>query len=189
LLVSSLASFTEYQRERAWTWEHQALVRARAMAGDLSLRDAFEEVRRQTLAHPRDADALRAEVVKMRARMRAELDRSDAARFDLKQGAGGLVDLEFLLQYLVLRDAGRRPGLQRPRDTPELLVAMVEAGVLSPEQAAALDAVHATFVAEGLACTLDRRPRLVVENAALAAARALVMRTTSAHGLDFDATT
>ncbi|WP_447938475.1 bifunctional [glutamate--ammonia ligase]-adenylyl-L-tyrosine phosphorylase/[glutamate--ammonia-ligase] adenylyltransferase [Pseudoxanthomonas mexicana] len=188
LLVSSLASFTEYQRERAWTWEHQALVRARAMAGDLSLRDAFEEVRRQTLAHPRDADTLRAEVVKMRARMRAELDRSDAARFDLKQGAGGLVDLEFLLQYLVLRDAGRRPGLQRPRDTPGLLVELTEGGVLSPEQAAALDAVHATFVAEGLACTLDRRPRLVVENAALAAARALVMRTTSAHGLDFDAT-
>ena len=189
LLVSSLASFTEYQRERAWTWEHQALVRARAMAGDLSLRDAFEEVRRQTLAHPRDADTLRAEVVKMRARMRAELDRSDAARFDLKQGAGGLVDLEFLLQYLVLRDAAHRPGLQRPRDTPGLLVELAEGGVLSPEQAAALDAVHATFVAEGLACTLDRRPRLVVENAALAAARALVMRTTSAHGLDFDATT
>ncbi|KRA46387.1 bifunctional [glutamate--ammonia ligase]-adenylyl-L-tyrosine phosphorylase/[glutamate--ammonia-ligase] adenylyltransferase [Pseudoxanthomonas sp. Root630] len=185
LLVSSLASFTEYQRDRAWTWEHQALVRARAMAGDLSLRDAFEEVRSLTLAHPRDADTLRGEVVKMRARMRAELDRSDAARFDLKQGAGGLVDLEFLLQYLVLRDAGLRPGLQRPRDTPGLLVALAEAGVLSPEQAAALDAVHATFVAEGLACTLDRRPRLVVENAALAAARALVMRTTSAHGLDF----
>ena len=67
-------------------------------------------------------------------------------------------------------------------------MALAEAGVLSLEQATALDAVHATFVAEGLACTLDRRPRLLVENAALAAARALVMRTTSAHGLDFDAT-
>jgi len=188
LLVSSLASFTEYQRDRAWTWEHQALVRARAMAGDLSLRDAFEDIRSTTLARTRDAEGLRAEVVKMRMRMRTELDRSDVARFDLKQGAGGLVDLEFLLQYLVLRDAGPRPGLQRPRDTPGLLVALAEAGVLSPEQAAALDAVHATFVADGLACTLDRRPRLVVENAALAAARALVMRTTAAHGLAFDAT-
>ncbi len=187
LLVSSLASFTEYQRERAWTWEHQALVRARGVAGDATLLQAFEDIRAATLAHPRDTGALRGEVVKMRARMRAELDRSDAARFDLKQGAGGLVDLEFLLQYLVLRDAGARPALRLPRDTPGLIAALASEGVLSAEAAVALDAVHATFIAEGLACTLDRRPRLLVENAALAAARAVVVRTTVAHGLDFDA--
>ena len=129
---------------------------------------------------------LRDEVVKMRARMRAELDRSDVARFDLKQGAGGLVDLEFLLQYLVLRDAEAQPALLQPRATPGLIAALATEGALSAEEASALDAVHATFVADGLACTLDRRPRLVVENAALATARAVVMRTTLAHGLPFD---
>jgi len=186
LLVSSLASFGEYQRERAWTWEHQALVRARGVAGDAALVRAFEDIRAATLARPRDDEALRGDVVKMRGRMRAELDRSDAARFDLKQGAGGLVDLEFLLQYLVLREAGAQPALRAPRDTPGLVAALATAGALSAEEAAALDAVHATFVAEGLACTLDRRPRLLAENATLATARAVVMRTTSAHGLDFD---
>ena len=186
LLVSSLASFSEYQRERAWTWEHQALVRARGVAGDATLLQAFEDIRTATLARSREGGVLRDEVVKMRARMRAELDRSDVARFDLKQGAGGLVDLEFLLQYLVLRDAGAQPALLQPRATPGLIAALATEGALSAVEASALDAVHATFVADGLACTLDRRPRLVVENAALATARAVVMRTTLAHGLPFD---
>lgn len=185
LLVSSLASFGDYQRDRAWTWEHQALVRARGVAGDASLLRAFEDIRRATLARPREIEALREEVDRMRTRMRAELDRSDTARFDLKQGAGGLVDLEFLLQYLVLRDAAAQPALLSPRDTPGLIAALSTAGALSSGQATALDAVHATFVAEGLACTLDRRPRLIVEHASLATARAVVMRTTAAHGLAF----
>jgi glutamate-ammonia-ligase adenylyltransferase len=146
---------------------------------------AFEDIRTATLARPREGDALRDDVVKMRARMRGELDRSDVARFDLKQGAGGLVDLEFLLQYLVLRDATTQPALLLPRDTPGLIAALANGGLVSVEEAGALDAVHATFVSEGLACTLDRRPRLVIENAALATARAVVERTTMAHGLDF----
>ena len=186
LLVSSLASFSEYQRERAWTWEHQALVRARGVAGDATLLQAFEDIRTATLARPRQGGVLRDEVVTMRARMRTELDRSDVARFDLKQGAGGLVDLEFLLQYLVLRDALAQPALLQPRATPGLIAALAAEGALSAEEAGALDAVHATFVAEGLACTLDRRPRLVVENATLATARAVVMRATAVHGLAFD---
>ena len=118
------------------------------MAGDAPLLQAFEDIRTATLARPRDADSLRSEVVKMRARMRAELDRSDVARFDLKQGAGGLVDLEFLIQHLVLRDAAAHPALLSPRDTPGLITALATAGALSAEEAAALDAVHATFVAE-----------------------------------------
>ncbi|MEL1262950.1 bifunctional [glutamate--ammonia ligase]-adenylyl-L-tyrosine phosphorylase/[glutamate--ammonia-ligase] adenylyltransferase [Pseudoxanthomonas putridarboris] len=185
LLVSSLGSYRDYQRERAWTWEHQALVRARGVAGDAALLAAFEQIRSQTLAAPRDSRKLREDVVNMRARMRAELDRGDAARFDLKQGAGGLVDLEFLLQYLVLRESGAHPALLSPRDTPGLIEAMARAGLLSAEEADALAQVHGAFVAEGLACTLDRRPRLVAENATLAAARALVVRTAAAHGLVF----
>jgi glutamate-ammonia-ligase adenylyltransferase len=187
LLVSSLASYRDYQRERAWTWEHQALVRARGVAGDATLLDAFEQIRAQTLSTPRDATRLNEDVTSMRARMRGELDRSDAARFDLKQGAGGLVDLEFLLQYLVLRESAQHAALLLPRDTPGLIAALARCGVMPAGEASALEQVHATFVADGLACTLDRRPRLVPESGALAAARAIVTRATQAHGLRFDA--
>ncbi|TGQ76231.1 glutamine-synthetase adenylyltransferase, partial [Mesorhizobium sp. M8A.F.Ca.ET.207.01.1.1] len=119
-LVSSLASYTEYQRERAWTWEHQALVSARGAAGHASLLAHFEQVRAQTLGRERDMTTLYADVLKMRGRMRTELDRSDAARLDLKQGAGGVVDLEFLLQTGVLARSAQVPALLHPCDTPAL---------------------------------------------------------------------
>ena len=77
-------------------------------------------------------------IVDMRRRMRAELDRSDAIRFDLKQGAGGLVDLEFLLQWLVLGEATRHPALATPRDTPGLLRAACDAGLFEAGDCAAL---------------------------------------------------
>ncbi|MEG3051088.1 MAG: DUF294 nucleotidyltransferase-like domain-containing protein, partial [Thermomonas sp.] len=115
LLVSSLASFSDYQRERAWTWEHQALVRARGIAGDAALLEGFERLRGEVLSRDRDADVLREDVSSMRRRMRAELDRSDDALFDLKQGEGGLVDLEFLLQFLLLRESGTHASLHTPR--------------------------------------------------------------------------
>ena len=186
LLVSSLASYTDYQRNRAWTWEHQALVRARGIAGDAALLATFEGIRASTLARPRDAQVLRHDVVSMRQRMRAELDRSDARRFDLKQGRGGLVDLEFLLQYLVLRESTGHAGLLAPRDSPALIDALAAAGILDPDTARTLAAVHADFVGEGLACTLDRRPRWVIESAAVGEGREQVRTAAAAHGLQFD---
>lgn len=186
LLVSSLASYRDYQRDRAWTWEHQALVRARCVAGDPALLAAFDEIRARTLSHPRDPAKLHEEVVKMRARMRSELDRSDAARFDLKQGEGGLVDLEFLLQYRVLRESATVPVLLAPRNTASLIAALRAGGCLDEAIARALTDAHAVFLAEGLACTLDRRPRLVPENDAIAAARSAVRAALHAHGLHFD---
>src|SRR5690606_1765259 len=141
----------EYQRERAWTWEHQALVRARGVAGDTGLLEAFEQVRAQTLGRERDRDALLADVVKMRQRMRAELDRSDAARLDLKQGEGGIVDLEFLLQAGVLLQAGGDPALLQPRDTPSLIDALAAAGWLSQARAQALHDAHGILLDLGLA--------------------------------------
>ena len=185
LLVSSLASYAEYQRERAWTWEHQALVRARCVSGDASLRAEFEQVRAEVLAQARDAGEVRAEVGRMRRRMRAELDRSDAARFDLKQGAGGLVDLEFLLQALVLANAARHAALCAPRDTPGLLAAAREAGLLPDETAAALREAHASLVEAGLRCTLDRRPRLETMTAAIATAHSAIAAATRDQALDF----
>ena len=185
LLVSTLASYAEYQRERAWTWEHQALVRARGVAGDAALLEAFGAVRDETLARSRDPRQLRVDVAAMRARMRRELDRSTAARFDLKQGSGGLVDLEFLLQYRVLRDAHATPALLVPRDTPGLLDALCKAGTLAPAGCAALLDAHAALLDAGLHCTLDRRARLVVpENDALEAAREAVRVACATEGLD-----
>ena len=183
LLVSTLASYDDYQRERAWTWEHQALVRARCVAGDAPLREAFERIRARTLGRVRDPVALRGDVVSMRQRMRDELDRSTDALFDLKQGEGGLVDLEFLLQYLVLRDATAHPALLAPRATPLLAAALADAGALDAGTADALRDAHAHLLATGLDCTLDRRPRIVPMDDALAAARDAIRGAWRRHGL------
>lgn len=187
LLVSSLAGFADYQRQRAWTWEHQALVRARGMAGDASLLADFEAIRRDTLTRPRAPEAVRDEVLAMRRRMRAELDRSDAARFDLKQGAGGLVDLEFLLQCAVLSASAGCPALAEATQTPALIDAAAACGWLAPDECQPLHEAHAALLAAGLACTLDRRPRLAAQTPAIAAARAAIRAACIAHRLDFDA--
>ena len=185
MLVSSLDSFADYQRQRAWTWERQALVRARPIAGAAAVLDAFDRIRRETLRAPRDPDALREDVLKMRRRMRTELDRSNAARFDLKQGEGGLVDLEFLLQALVLLHAGEHPALCEPRDTPGLLRAVDAAGLLPPGSLQQLLDAHALMVDMGLDCTLDQRPRLVPPDDALESARAAVREACVACGFVF----
>ncbi|MUV12789.1 bifunctional [glutamate--ammonia ligase]-adenylyl-L-tyrosine phosphorylase/[glutamate--ammonia-ligase] adenylyltransferase [Noviluteimonas gilva] len=183
LLVSSLASYADYQRERAWTWEHQALVRARGVAGDPSLIADFEKVRAQTLARARDPATLRDEVVQMRQRMRAELDRSDAARFDLKQGEGGLVDLEFLLQWRVLDRADDDARWLAPRDTPGLLQMACTDDMVDRASCDALIAAHAALLEAGLKCTLDRRPRIMPETEAIAAARVVIREATLRAGL------
>jgi glutamate-ammonia-ligase adenylyltransferase len=187
VLVSSLASFSAYQRARAWTWEQQALVRARALAGDAAVLEAFEALRTEVLLRPRERSALLDDVVAMRRRMRAELDRGNAARFDLKQGEGGLVDLEFLVQAEVLAGAAAQPALAVPRDTPTLLDALRAAGILDAGTHAALREAHALLLARSLDCTLDRRPRLCAEDAAIAAARAAIRAACHARGLAFDA--
>ncbi len=184
LLVSTIASFEDYQRQRAWTWEHQALVRARAVTGDAPLRVEFERVRAQTLAQLRDVEKLREDVASMRARMRAELDRSSAERFDLKQGEGGLVDLEFLLQYKVLCESAAKPALLDPRDTPGLIDALRAQGVFDADVAVPLYAAHAALLAAGLACTLDRRTRIVAPDGAVAEARSTIATASRAFATD-----
>ncbi|MDQ2701717.1 MAG: bifunctional [glutamate--ammonia ligase]-adenylyl-L-tyrosine phosphorylase/[glutamate--ammonia-ligase] adenylyltransferase [Pseudomonadota bacterium] len=182
LLVSPMGGFADYQRQRAWTWEHQALVRARCVAGDPDLATRFESVRDEVLARPRDAGALRTDVGTMRARMRTELDRSSGALFDLKQGVAGLVDLEFLLQYLVLGEAATHAALLGPRDTPRLVDACHEAGLFDADTCAVLRSAHAVLLEAGLRCTLDRRPRIVPEDDAIAAARAAIASAWRAAG-------
>jgi glutamate-ammonia-ligase adenylyltransferase len=132
----------------------------------------FAAIRAAVLAQARPASAVVSEVRAMRDRMRAELDRSTDASFDLKQGEGGLVDLEFLLQARVLRDAATQPALLERRNTAELIAAIGAAEAAWP--ASALLQAHAALVASGLQCSLDGRPRLVATSEALAQARASV---------------
>jgi len=165
LLVLGIDAYEAYLRERAWTWELQAVVRARAVAGDATLGGRFARVRGALLSAPRDDARVRAEIGSMRARWRAERDRSDAERFDLKQGVGGLVDIEFLLQGLVLLHASQKPDLLASGNTPELIRAAERAGALSSADAQALLDAHRVLLSRAIDCTLDGRPRLAIRDA------------------------
>ena len=125
-LVSSLNAFEKYQLNEAWTWEHQALVRARAVAGDPVVMARFAAMRHQILGLQRDPDRLLEDIRGMRQKMRSNLDRSDQDNFHVKQGTGGLVDIEFLVQYAVLRWAHEYPDLTEWTDNARLLERLSE---------------------------------------------------------------
>lgn len=144
-LVSSLEAFADYQRHDAWTWEHQALVRARVVAGDDSLRRRFQRIRNEVLARPRDPQRLRAEVREMRERMRAELGSRKPGRFHLKQDRGGIVDIEFMVQYQVLRWSCEYPELLRYTGTISLLDALARAGLLAAADATRLAEAYRAY--------------------------------------------
>ena len=110
LLVSSVAAFREYQLQKAWVWEHQALTRARFVAGDASIGVAFEAIRIKVLMQVRDAKKLKTEVINMREKMRAAQTFVNGV-FDIKHSIGGIIDVEFLVQYLVLIHANKYPQL------------------------------------------------------------------------------
>jgi glutamate-ammonia-ligase adenylyltransferase len=134
-LVASLATFETYQREQAWTWEQQALVRARPVAGDSRVAAEFQRVRHEILCRERDPQKLRGEVAEMRTRMaESHPGARDPERFDLKHDRGGIVDIEFMVQYWVLRWAHAHPALTRDTDNLHILQALVDAGLLEPGQ-------------------------------------------------------
>jgi glutamate-ammonia-ligase adenylyltransferase len=137
-LVTSLAAFRRYQETQAWTWEQQALVRARAVAGKPELCAGFAAARREILCRARDPDKLKAEVAEMRAKMIAAQPPHDAAAFDLKHDRGGIVDIEFMVQYAVLRWAHEYPELVGRTDNIHLLKALADAGRIDRAQAETL---------------------------------------------------
>jgi glutamate-ammonia-ligase adenylyltransferase len=104
LLVSPLESFREYQARHAWPWEHQALTRARYVAGDARIGAAFEDIRKAILRQPRELAALKSAVVEMRAKM-LDAHPNPSGLFDLKHDRGGIIDVEFIVQFLVLGHA------------------------------------------------------------------------------------
>lgn len=188
LLVSSLAAFAAYQRGRAWTWEHQALLRARPVAGDPALGRRLGEVRADVLGAPRQVDTVIEEVSTMRRRWREQRDRSDAARLDLKQGRGTLLDIEFALQGLVLGHASGHPQLLGDTANAALIERCREAGLLSTAQAKALAAAQVDLLQRALTCTLNLRSRRVPREAAIERLAAQVAQITDELGFTFDAT-
>jgi Glutamine synthetase adenylyltransferase len=186
LLVGSLDAFVAYQQSRAWTWEHQALLRARPVAGDAALGVALTAVRRDILGVPREPSQVLGEVSQMRRRWRAERDRSDERHLDLKQGRGALLDIEFALQGLVLAHAARHPALLGVTSNAALLVACRDAGLLAAPQFATLAGAHATLLQRSLACTLDARSRVAPRDAALETLCNEVVALTQALGFTFD---
>ena len=161
MLVGSLTSFADYQENRAWTWEHQALVRARPVAGDRALATRFAEVRRTTLCRRREPGQLQDEVRAMRERMRETLDKSGRDRFDLKQGAGGIADIEFMVQYSVLRWAADYADLADWTDNIRILESLGRHRLLPGEAAADLTRAYKALRSAYHRGTLQEQPKTV----------------------------
>ncbi|WP_425320981.1 bifunctional [glutamate--ammonia ligase]-adenylyl-L-tyrosine phosphorylase/[glutamate--ammonia-ligase] adenylyltransferase [Gilliamella apicola] len=121
LLACSLDSFADYQMNEAWTWEHQALVRARVVYGENSLIKRFNQIRHDVLCKPRDENQLKTEVREMREKMRNHLGTTQAELFNLKIDEGGIGDIEFLSQYLVLNYANSHPKMTTWSDNVRIL--------------------------------------------------------------------
>ncbi len=134
-LITGIDAFERYQLKDAWTWEHQALLRARAVAGDANLCLRFEAARRRVLCTAVRRDTLRGEVKTMRLRMRRELSQSGPGQFDIKQDAGGIADIEFLVQYWVLSAASAHPELVAYTDNIRQLEGLTRVGVVDASTA------------------------------------------------------
>ncbi|MEQ1555953.1 MAG: bifunctional [glutamate--ammonia ligase]-adenylyl-L-tyrosine phosphorylase/[glutamate--ammonia-ligase] adenylyltransferase [Gallionella sp.] len=144
LLVSSLSAFADYQANDAWVWEHQALTRARFCAGDNTVGEAFEVLRNTLLQAPRDEEKLRAEIVAMRQKMH-DGHPNNSELFDIKHDAGGMVDIEFMVQFLVLAHAHRYPQLTANIGNLALLRLAGELGLIPAELAALVSAQYRTL--------------------------------------------
>jgi glutamate-ammonia-ligase adenylyltransferase len=145
LLVVSTEGFEKYQEDNAWTWEHQALLRSRPVAGSAAVARKFERIRADTLRHRVHRDRLLDDVLSMRAKMRKQLDKSDDAVFDLKQGEGGIGDIEFLVQYLVLKNAHDLPALIHYPDNIRQLGTLEAVGCLSHDDVAQLQDAYKAY--------------------------------------------
>jgi glutamate-ammonia-ligase adenylyltransferase len=144
-LVSSLGAFRHYQMSSAWTWEHQALTRARWLACDPDLGQALRDVRVEVLRRPRDPDQLRTDVLSMRDRLFKQSSRSTSGAFDVKHGRGGVIDVEFIVQYLILRHASANPALCDVGDNSGALALGASLGLLPGDLARAVGAAYRQY--------------------------------------------
>jgi glutamate-ammonia-ligase adenylyltransferase len=159
MLVSSLSAFAKYQQQDAWTWEHQALVRSRAIAGDKATMERFNQIRKAQLCRARDRGELSADVTKMRDKMRKHLDKSvKADKYSLKQASGGIVDIEFMVQFAVLAWSHQYPQLAQWPDTIRLLETIAKYGLISEQQAQVLMDAYRAYRSEVHRLQLQNKP-------------------------------
>lgn len=161
LLVSPISGFAEYQQQEAWTWEHQALVRARCVGGDKQLASQFTEVRQAVLSQQRDLEKLKTDVSEMRSKMRQQLDKSRDDLFDLKQGTGGITDIEFMVQYAVLAWSVNLPDLLVYTDNIRILDALAASDKLSEKERDVLADAYRHYRNEANHCVLQEQPTVV----------------------------
>jgi len=162
LLVSNIDAFADYQREHAWTWEHQALVRARLINGDAGIAEAFESLRHEILSRKRDPEQLRRDVREMREKMRTQLSKAEAGKFDLKQDPGGIADIEFMVQYGVLAWAHEHPRLLEYSDNIRLLERFAECGLMVEADTALLCDAFRAYRRRAHHLTLQEQKAVVV---------------------------
>jgi glutamate-ammonia-ligase adenylyltransferase len=163
MLVSSLESFEDYQRNEAWVWERQALVRARAVAGDAGLTQRFSQIRAEVLSSVSRLENLRAEVRDMRERMRSELGTGREPGFHLKQDRGGILDIEFMVQFLTLRWCRDHPQLLSHTATVRLLNELAGLGLLEAADAQTLIDAYREYRVFGHGLTLAEVSTVVDE--------------------------
>jgi glutamate-ammonia-ligase adenylyltransferase len=161
VMVSSTDAFERYQEENAWTWEHQALLRARPVAGSPEIASQFERIRTDTLCSRVRREQLLEDVASMRERMRRKLDKSDAQRFDLKHGRGGIGDIEFIVQYLVLANAGDQPAVFHYSDNIRQLEALSAAGCIDDDMSTRLRDIYKSYRLRLHHLVLDDKKALV----------------------------
>lgn len=174
MLVTSIGAFERYQKQEAWVWEHQALVRARAVAGDNVLAARFDEVRREILCQSRERNELKAAVVDMREKMRQHLvgtsktnnnngkNSAEMDEFHLKQSTGGIVDIEFMVQYAVLAWSAKKPELCRWTDNIRLLESLHNLGLLDAEQSQRLIDIYQLYRLQGHRLALQQNQSSVI---------------------------
>jgi len=164
ILVSHIEGFRDYQTNKAWTWEHQALIKARPVTGDINMARRFEQIRSEVLARPRSEAQLKQDVVDMRQRMRKELSSTDPGLFDLKQDTGGIVDIEFMVQYLVLLKSCKYKELLKWTDIVRLLETLKETNIINDHVAHILKVAYLTYRSSVHQLSLQEKPAKVPEN-------------------------
>ena len=167
MLVTRLAAFDQYQQQKAWIWEHQALVRARWVAGDPALATPFEQVRCEVLQQDYTPQSLVQEVVGMREKMRSHLGSGQQDTFDLKQDFGGVTDIEFMVQYSVLRYAAQVPELLRYTDNIRILDTLAEHNLMASADVLILKDAYQAFRARTHQLSLQNQRARVTEDAVL----------------------
>ncbi len=163
MIVTSMTGYDEYQNKHAWTWEHQAVVRARFICGSQDLNHKFQQSRREILTKPRQPEALREEVRAMRVKMRDNLGTNDSSgqRFHLKQDAGGIVDIEFLVQYWILSWAQQHSKLLKSTDNLGLLEILADLNLISANDCGDLQQSYLSYRAETHRRALHNQPMVV----------------------------